>query len=193
MDLKQRLRCWGRFDTRTLLSYGVVVQLRIANYMPNGSLHSRKSCLLDWPMRYKIAMDAAEGLSYYLHHDCAPPRDVKVLWLHCSRTENSISHLSYPSLLPLTENAVLWRIPFSYLKDIQMRFMKNYGKVAYYAPAYSMYDEFSRVLHQQMEFFSSSSISGGPLLSLRHQIHIPDGSFLFAECALEFLMRNAIP
>jgi len=27
-------------------------------------------------MRYKIAMDAAEGLSY-LHHDCAPPRDVK--------------------------------------------------------------------------------------------------------------------
>ncbi|KAH0781327.1 hypothetical protein KY290_000925 [Solanum tuberosum] len=40
------------------------------------SLHSSKSGLLDWPMRYKIAMDAAEGLSY-LHHDCAPPRDVK--------------------------------------------------------------------------------------------------------------------
>ncbi|KAK6803058.1 hypothetical protein RDI58_000842 [Solanum bulbocastanum] len=41
--------------------------------MPNGS---SKSGLLDWPMRYKIAMDAAEGLSY-LHHHCAPPRDVK--------------------------------------------------------------------------------------------------------------------
>ncbi|KAG5630700.1 hypothetical protein H5410_002417 [Solanum commersonii] len=41
--------------------------------MPNGS---SKSGLLDWPRRYKIAMDAAEGLSY-LHHDCAPPRDVK--------------------------------------------------------------------------------------------------------------------
>ncbi|KAH0781342.1 hypothetical protein KY290_000940 [Solanum tuberosum] len=56
---------------------------------------------------------------------------------------------------PLTENAVLGRIPFSYLEDIQMRFMKNYGKVASYGPAYSMNDEFSRVLHQQMGFFSS--------------------------------------
>lgn len=37
-----------------------------------------------------------------------------------------------------------------------MRFMKNYGRVATYAPAYAMNDEFSRVLHQQMEFFSSN-------------------------------------
>ncbi|KAH0729822.1 hypothetical protein KY285_000823 [Solanum tuberosum] len=72
MALKQRLRHWGRFDTRTFLSYGVVLQLGIANYMPNGS---SKSGLLDWPRRYKIAMDAAEGLSYLLN--CAPPRDVK--------------------------------------------------------------------------------------------------------------------
>ncbi|KAJ6677603.1 RECEPTOR-LIKE PROTEIN KINASE HSL1 [Salix viminalis] len=38
-----------------------------------------KGGLLDWPTRYKIALDAAEGLSY-LHHDCVPPivhRDVK--------------------------------------------------------------------------------------------------------------------
>ncbi|KZV33874.1 Vesicle-associated membrane protein [Dorcoceras hygrometricum] len=48
------------------------------------------------------------------------------------------------------------RIPFSYLEDIHMRFMKNYGKIASYAPAYAMNDEFSRVLHQQMEFFSSN-------------------------------------
>ncbi|KAK3443760.1 hypothetical protein EUGRSUZ_B03833 [Eucalyptus grandis] len=40
--------------------------------------------------------------------------------------------------------------------NIQMRFMKNYGKVAHFAPAYAMNDEFSRVLHQQMEFFSSN-------------------------------------
>lgn len=42
-------------------------------------LHSSKGGLLDWPTRYKIALDAAEGLSY-LHHDCVPPivhRDVK--------------------------------------------------------------------------------------------------------------------
>lgn len=48
------------------------------------------------------------------------------------------------------------RIPFSYLEDIHMRFMKNYGKVASTALAYAMNDEFSRVLHQQMEYFSSN-------------------------------------
>ncbi|XP_047325361.1 receptor-like protein kinase HSL1 [Impatiens glandulifera] len=58
-------------------------KLLVYEYMCNGSLgdllHSSKSGLLDWPTRYKIAMDSAEGLSY-LHHDCVPPivhRDVK--------------------------------------------------------------------------------------------------------------------
>ncbi|KAL0398546.1 UNVERIFIED_CONTAM: Receptor-like protein kinase HSL1 [Sesamum radiatum] len=58
-------------------------KLLVYEYMPNGSLgdllHSTKSGLLDWPIRFKVALDAAEGLSY-LHHDCAPPivhRDVK--------------------------------------------------------------------------------------------------------------------
>lgn len=37
-----------------------------------------------------------------------------------------------------------------------MRFMKNYGKVASTALAYAMNDEFSRVLHQQMEYFSNN-------------------------------------
>ncbi|VFQ71435.1 unnamed protein product [Cuscuta campestris] len=51
------------------------------------------------------------------------------------------------------------RIPFSYLEDIKMRFIKNYGRIASQAPAYAMNDEFSRVLHQQMEFFSSNPSS----------------------------------
>ncbi|XP_008789980.1 receptor-like protein kinase HSL1 [Phoenix dactylifera] len=58
-------------------------KLLVYEYMPNGSLgdllHSNKGGLLDWPIRYKIALDSAEGLSY-LHHDCMPPivhRDVK--------------------------------------------------------------------------------------------------------------------
>ncbi|KAE8700523.1 Receptor-like protein kinase 5 [Hibiscus syriacus] len=58
-------------------------KLLVYEYMPNGSLgdllRSSKSGLLDWPTRYKIIVDAAEGLSY-LHHDCVPPivhRDVK--------------------------------------------------------------------------------------------------------------------
>ncbi|WVZ64553.1 hypothetical protein U9M48_014053 [Paspalum notatum var. saurae] len=58
-------------------------RLLVYEYMPNGSLgdmlHGENSTVLDWPMRLKIAIDAAEGLSY-LHHDCMPAiihRDVK--------------------------------------------------------------------------------------------------------------------
>ncbi|KAG6481458.1 hypothetical protein ZIOFF_058062 [Zingiber officinale] len=51
----------------------------------------------------------------------------------------------------------VWRVPFMYLEDIHMRFMKNYGKVAHSALAYAMNVEFSRVLYQQMEFFSSNT------------------------------------
>lgn len=58
-------------------------KLLVYEYMANGSLgdllHGTKAGILDWPIRYKIILDAAEGLSY-LHHDCVPAivhRDVK--------------------------------------------------------------------------------------------------------------------
>eukprot|EP00253_Pinus_taeda_P019072 PITA_19072 len=57
--------------------------LLVYEYMPNGSLgdllHGPKSIVLDWPIRYKIVLGAAQGLAY-LHHDCEPSivhRDVK--------------------------------------------------------------------------------------------------------------------
>ncbi|KAM5577636.1 hypothetical protein ABKV19_008134 [Rosa sericea] len=57
--------------------------LLMYEYMPNGSLgellHGSNGGHLEWEMRYKIAVDAAEGLCY-LHHDCSPliiHRDVK--------------------------------------------------------------------------------------------------------------------
>lgn len=57
--------------------------LLIYQYMPNGSLgevlHGKKGGHLHWDTRYKIAVEAAKGLSY-LHHDCSPliiHRDVK--------------------------------------------------------------------------------------------------------------------
>ncbi|KAK9085388.1 hypothetical protein Sjap_025799 [Stephania japonica] len=73
---KNIVRLWCCCTTRDC-------KLLVYEYMPNGSLgdllHGSKGGLLDWPMRHKIAIDAAEGLSY-LHHDCVPPivhRDVK--------------------------------------------------------------------------------------------------------------------
>ncbi|KAJ7961464.1 Receptor-like protein kinase [Quillaja saponaria] len=64
--------CWNR-NTR-LLMY---------DYMPNGSLgsllHERSGNCLEWDLRYRIVLGAAQGLAY-LHHDCVPPivhRDIK--------------------------------------------------------------------------------------------------------------------
>ncbi|CAA7404421.1 unnamed protein product [Spirodela intermedia] len=61
------------------------------------------------------------------------------------------------------------RVPFSYLEEIHMRFMKNYGRVAHSALAYAMNDEFSRVLHQQMEYFSSNP-SADTLNRVRNEV-----------------------
>ncbi|XLR07292.1 hypothetical protein S83_035230, partial [Arachis hypogaea] len=65
--------CYNSGDSRLLLY----------EYIPNGNLadmlKSNKKSLLDWPTRSKIAIDAAEGLSY-LHHGIVPfivHRDVK--------------------------------------------------------------------------------------------------------------------
>ncbi|KAI3741693.1 hypothetical protein L1987_59367 [Smallanthus sonchifolius] len=73
---KNIVRLWCCCSTKTC-------KLLVYEYMPNGSLgdllHSTKSGLLDWPIRYKITVDASEGLAY-LHHDCVPAivhRDVK--------------------------------------------------------------------------------------------------------------------
>ncbi|KAM7492209.1 hypothetical protein LguiA_035130 [Lonicera macranthoides] len=73
---KNIVRLWCCCNTGTC-------KLLVYEYMPNGSLgdllHGGKGGSLDWPTRFRIALDAAEGLCY-LHHDCAPPivhRDVK--------------------------------------------------------------------------------------------------------------------
>uniref|UniRef100_M8B9M9 non-specific serine/threonine protein kinase n=1 Tax=Aegilops tauschii TaxID=37682 RepID=M8B9M9_AEGTA len=57
------------------------VKLLLYNYVPNGNLQELlgENRSLDWDTRYKIAVGAAQGLSY-LHHDCVPAilhRDVK--------------------------------------------------------------------------------------------------------------------
>ncbi|XP_042427859.1 vesicle-associated membrane protein 711-like [Zingiber officinale] len=47
------------------------------------------------------------------------------------------------------------RIPFAFLEDIHGRFVKTYGRACHTAPAYGMNDEFSRVLSQQIDYYSS--------------------------------------
>ncbi|CAI0416612.1 unnamed protein product [Linum tenue] len=47
------------------------------------------------------------------------------------------------------------RIPFAFLEDIHQRFVRTYGRSVHSAQAYGMNDEFSRVLSQQMEYYSS--------------------------------------
>ncbi|KAL9259692.1 Vesicle-associated membrane protein 711-like protein [Drosera capensis] len=47
------------------------------------------------------------------------------------------------------------RIPFVFLEDIHQRFVKTYGRGILSAPPYGMNDEFSRVLSQQMEYYSN--------------------------------------
>ncbi|KAK4388647.1 Vesicle-associated membrane protein [Sesamum angolense] len=47
------------------------------------------------------------------------------------------------------------RIPFAFLEEIHQRFVRTYGRAVLSAQAYAMNDEFSRVLSQQMEYFSN--------------------------------------
>ena len=47
------------------------------------------------------------------------------------------------------------RIPFAFLADIHGRFVKTYGRAALTALAYAMNDDFSRVLSQQMDYYSN--------------------------------------
>lgn len=47
------------------------------------------------------------------------------------------------------------RIPFAFLEDIHQKFVRTYGRAVHSAQPYGMNEEFSRVLSQQMEYYSS--------------------------------------
>uniref|UniRef100_A0A6N2KHD6 Longin domain-containing protein n=1 Tax=Salix viminalis TaxID=40686 RepID=A0A6N2KHD6_SALVM len=47
------------------------------------------------------------------------------------------------------------RIPFAFLEDIHQRFVRTFGRAVITAQAYAMNDEFSRVLSQQMEYYTN--------------------------------------
>ncbi|XP_076944995.1 vesicle-associated membrane protein 711-like [Bidens hawaiensis] len=59
------------------------------------------------------------------------------------------------SILCMADDLAGRRIPFAFLEDIHQRFVKTYGPAVLTAQAYGMNDEFSRVLSQQMEYYSN--------------------------------------
>ncbi|MQM16510.1 hypothetical protein Taro_049468 [Colocasia esculenta] len=82
---------------------------------------------------------------------------------------NEDSHVSYSqdryvfhvkrtdgiTVLCVADDAAGRRIPFAFLEDIHARFVKTYGRACHTALAYAMNDEFSRVLSQQMDYYSN--------------------------------------
>ncbi|KAL6556732.1 hypothetical protein OROGR_006020 [Orobanche gracilis] len=47
------------------------------------------------------------------------------------------------------------RIPFVFLEEIHQRFVRTYGRAVLSAQAYGMNDDFSRVISQQMDYYSN--------------------------------------
>ncbi|XP_057420023.1 vesicle-associated membrane protein 711-like [Lotus japonicus] len=59
------------------------------------------------------------------------------------------------TVLCMADDAFGRRIPFAFLEDIHTRFVKTYARAILSAPAYAMNDEFSRILNQQMDYYSN--------------------------------------
>lgn len=76
------------------------------------------------------------------------------------------------------------RIPFAFLEEIHQRFVRTYGRAVLSAQPYAMNDEFSRVLSQQMEYFSSDPNADriNRLKGEMSQVIITSDNFLASWC-----------
>ncbi|XP_012448135.2 vesicle-associated membrane protein 711 isoform X1 [Gossypium raimondii] len=59
------------------------------------------------------------------------------------------------TVLCMADESAGRRIPFAFLEDMHQRFVRTYGGAVLSALPYGMNDEFSRVLSQQMEYYSN--------------------------------------
>ncbi|KAL6534107.1 hypothetical protein OROHE_013940 [Orobanche hederae] len=59
------------------------------------------------------------------------------------------------TVLCMADDTAGRRIPFVFLEEIHQRFVRTYGRAVLSAQAYGMNDEFSRVISQQMEYYSN--------------------------------------
>ncbi|KAG6535176.1 hypothetical protein ZIOFF_000138 [Zingiber officinale] len=98
---------------------------------------------------------------YIFHVKCTDGLTVLCVADDTAGSESSLSLRCYSSLtsVPTVDAYLLCflerRIPFAFLEDIHGRFVKTYGRACHTAPAYGMNDEFSRVLSQQIDYYSS--------------------------------------
>ncbi|KAM7492959.1 hypothetical protein LguiB_027568 [Lonicera macranthoides] len=59
------------------------------------------------------------------------------------------------TVLCMADDTAGRRIPFAFLEDMHQKFVRTYGRAVLSAQAYAMNDEFSRVLSQQMDYYSN--------------------------------------
>ncbi|KAE8675872.1 VAMP712 protein [Hibiscus syriacus] len=71
-----------------------------------------------------------------------------IVIFHVNRTDGL-------TVVCMADDASGRRIPFAFLEDIHRRFVKTYGSAIRSALPYAMNEEFSRVMCQQMDRFSS--------------------------------------
>ncbi|XP_076956536.1 vesicle-associated membrane protein 711-like [Bidens hawaiensis] len=80
--------------------------------------------------------------------------DVNVSYSH-DRYIFHVKRMDGLTVLCMADDVSGRRIPFAFLEDIHQRFVRTYGRAILSAQAYGMNDEFSRVLSQQMQYYSN--------------------------------------
>ncbi|XP_076895101.1 vesicle-associated membrane protein 711-like [Bidens hawaiensis] len=80
--------------------------------------------------------------------------DVNVSYSH-DRYIFHVKRMDGLTVLCMADDVSGRRIPFAFLEDVHQRFVRTYGRAALSAQAYGMNDEFSRVLSQQMQYYSN--------------------------------------
>ncbi|KAK7274422.1 hypothetical protein RIF29_15509 [Crotalaria pallida] len=109
------------------------------------------------------------------------------------------------TVICMANDAIERRIPFAFLEDIHERFVQTYGRAILSAPAYAMNDEFSRVLSQQMDYYSTdpnadrlnrlkgemtqaSSLYGNPCSTFHHH-HLRYARIYLPWSSVDFLLE----
>lgn len=98
----------------------------------------------NWSFEEFFLLFSKPGLRIVSFSDC----------IICNIASHPMSH-DWLNLFFLYFEMYTGRIPFAFLEDIHQRFVRTYGRAVLSAQAYAMNDEFSRVIGQQMEYYSN--------------------------------------